>query len=191
MRVITGIARGAVLRTLEGETVRPTTDRMKETIFSAIHFEIPGAQILDLFAGSGQMGIEALSRGARHCVFVDNSRKSSEVEIENLKKTQLFSSARVVTMMAADYLKNVRETFDVIFMDPPYHSIDTGAIMKEAFEKVNEGGCLLCESARDEILPEDLDGAIKVKKYQQGKIKVTLYRKGNEDEYNGGVSGKL
>lgn len=182
MRVVTGTARGIVLEALEGNDVRPTTDRMKETVFSAVHFEIPGARMLDLFSGSGQMGIEALSRGAEYCVFVDNSRKSSELQIRNLKKAHLFEKSRVVTMAAKDYLKNGKEEFGIIFMDPPYHFIDTGDIIKRAFEKVCMGGCLICETSRDEKSLEDIDGCTKIKEYCQGKIKVTIYRKGNVDE---------
>lgn len=177
MRVITGTARGMKLKTVEGLDVRPTTDRMKETVFSAVQFEVPGAHVLDLFAGSGQMGIEALSRGAARCVFVDGDRRSSEVQLENLRKTKLFSNARVVTMTAQSYLASCKENFNIIFMDPPYHSVDTTDIIKTAFELVAEGGCLLCETAVDEQIDDCLPQEIKRRVYRHGKIKITLFRK--------------
>ena len=98
MRVITGSARGRNLITLEGEDVRPTTDRVKEALFSIIQFEIEGRKILDLFSGSGQLGIEALSRGAEKAVFVDSSKKSLEVTKKNLENTKLIEKA--ITMFA-------------------------------------------------------------------------------------------
>ena len=178
MRVITGTARGMKLKTLEGLDVRPTTDRMKETVFSAVQFEVPGSNVLDLYAGSGQMGIEALSRGASRCVFVDGDRRSSQVQIENLRHTKLFDRSRVVTMTAQAYLASCKETFNIIFMDPPYHSDETADIIRTAFAKVEEGGCLLCETASDEdvdsALPEDVERRV----YRHGKIKITLFRKG-------------
>lgn len=104
MRVITGFAKGRKLRTLSGEDVRPTTDRVKEALFSIIQFEIEGRRVLDLFAGSGQLGIEALSRGAASAVFVDSSRDSIEVVRENLNTTQLAQSAQVMQMDSLAFL---------------------------------------------------------------------------------------
>ncbi|MEG2295266.1 MAG: RsmD family RNA methyltransferase, partial [Oscillospiraceae bacterium] len=95
MRVITGIARGKKLQTCVGETTRPTSDMVKGAIFSVIQFEVPGAMVLDLFAGSGQLGIEALSRGAKFCVFVDHLREVQEIIRENLKTTELAQNTRV------------------------------------------------------------------------------------------------
>ena len=101
MRVVTGIARGRVLATVEGLDVRPTSQKVKEAVFSSIQFEVEGARVLDLFCGSGQMGIEALSRGAASCTFVDLDRRSIEVTKRNLTASGLFSLSRVVQM---DYL---------------------------------------------------------------------------------------
>ena len=113
MRVITGTARGRKLNTLEGRDVRPTTDQVKEAMFSIIQFEVEGAAVLDLFAGSGQLGIEALSRGARLAVFVEQNRKAQEMVRQNLLTTKLAEHSRVTAMDAIAYLQGCRDTFDI------------------------------------------------------------------------------
>ena len=123
MRVITGKARGVQLKTPEGMTTRPTTDRVKEALFSIIQFEIPGAKVLDLFGGTGQLGIEALSRGAKSAVFVDAGEPACRLIRENLKRTKLEADARVVRSDYLTYLKNCRETFQIILLDPPYAEV--------------------------------------------------------------------
>ena len=117
MRVITGTARGRVLRTLEGEDVRPTTDRVKEAVFSIIQFEIEGRRVLDLFAGSGQLGIEALSRGAASATFVDMSKDSLSAVKYNLEHTKLGDNAKVVQTDALSFLKLTKDKFDIVFLD--------------------------------------------------------------------------
>ena len=120
MRVITGKARGRILETLKGDDVRPTTDKVKEAVFSAIQFEIEGRHFLDLFAGSGQMGIEALSRGAAHTTFIDKSKLATKVIERNLTVTNLKQSARVYTTDSVEFIRNTSEEFDIIYVDPPY-----------------------------------------------------------------------
>ncbi len=145
MRVITGSARGRRLRTLEGQDVRPTPERVKEAVFSIIQFQIEGRRFLDLFAGSGQMGIEALSRGAREVVFVDARKDSIEIIRENLEKTGLGERGRVVSMDALAFLSQPNGKFDLAFLDPPYRT----GLLAEALEKtaavMNPGGAVLCE----------------------------------------------
>ena len=116
MRVITGSARGRVLRTLEGEDVRPTTDRVKEAIFSIIQFEIEGRQVLDLFAGSGQLGIEALSRGAAYATFTDMNKDAVNIVKQNLLSTGLHRNSAVLQTDAITFLKNSKKKFDIIFI---------------------------------------------------------------------------
>mgnify|MGYP002675531026 CR=1 FL=1 len=116
MRVITGTARGRVLRTLEGEDVRPTTDRVKEAVFSIIQFEIEGRRVLDLFAGSGQLGIEALSRGADSATFVDMSKDSLATVKYNLEHTKLGDRAKVIQTDALSFLKLTKDRFDIVFI---------------------------------------------------------------------------
>ena len=120
MRVIAGSARGRRLKTLEGMDVRPTTDKVKEAIFSAIQFDLPDAAVLDLFAGSGQMGIEALSRGAASVVFVDRSARSLQVTRENLESVQFAEQAQLHQTEAQSFLQSTAMQFDIAILDPPY-----------------------------------------------------------------------
>ena len=119
MRVIAGAARGILLKTPEGLRTRPTAERVKEGLFSAIQFEIPGARVLDLFAGTGQLGIEALSRGAKSSVFVDAGSEACRLVRENLQRTGLTSQAQVVQADYLQFLARCQGPFDIIFLDPP------------------------------------------------------------------------
>ena len=120
MRVITGSARGMVLRTLEGESVRPTTDKVKEAVFSAIQFEIEGRRVLDLFAGSGQLGLEALSRGAASVSFVDSEREAMEVVKRNARTTGFFDKCRYIVSDWRNYIRKAsgKDKYDLVFVDP-------------------------------------------------------------------------
>lgn len=124
MRIITGTARNTPLASLEGDETRPTSERVKEALFSMIQFEIEGRRVLDLFAGSGQLGLEALSRGAAHATFIDNSRKACDIIIDNARRAKLFDKCRVsATDHAAALRGNAgREKYDLVFLDPPYAS---------------------------------------------------------------------
>lgn len=176
MRVITGSLRGKKLITLDGIDVRPTTDKVKEAIFSIIQFDLPGASVLDLFAGSGQLGIEALSRGAKHCVFVDKSRESIAVIKENVESCKLNQSARVLNYDAVEYLKMSPGGFDIALLDPPYEQglIEKSLTLLES--KMADGGLVICEHETGLDLPEEF-GRLKLrKKYRYGKkVSVTLY----------------
>ena len=123
MRVITGSARGVTLKTPDGMQTRPTTDRVKEAMFSIIQFEIPGADVLDLFGGTGQLGIEALSRGAKSATFVDAGEPACRLIRENLKRTRLEQSGKVVRSDYLAYLNRCREKYHIIFLDPPYAEV--------------------------------------------------------------------
>ena len=150
MRIITGSARGIALETLPGEETRPTAERVKEALFSMIQFDIEGRRVLDLFAGSGQLGLEALSRGASHATFIDSSRDAADIILRNAAKTKLKERARVAVMDFAAYLKNGKftESFDIIFLDPPYNT----PCMTEALKLIlysgvlREGGTIVCET---------------------------------------------
>lgn len=123
MRVIAGKARRILLDTPAGLATRPTTDRIKETLFNMINYELPGAAFLDLFAGSGAIGIEALSRGCRRAVFVEQDKKALACIWSNLERTKLASSSQVVAADVFPALSGLAargEAFDIIFMDPPY-----------------------------------------------------------------------
>lgn len=127
MRVISGKARGTKLNTIESIKTRPTLDRVKESLFNIIQSEILDAVVLDLFAGSGALGIEALSRGANKAIFCDNNSDAIKIISENLNKTHLFDKAELYNMdykkmvkLWKDNLKNHNSEFDIIFVDPPY-----------------------------------------------------------------------
>ena len=184
MRVITVTARGRRLETLRGEsTTRPTAERVKEALFSVIQFEIEGRQVLDLFAGSGQLGIEALSRGAAGCVFVDSSRGAAEVIRRNVKAAGLSEQSRVLTQDALGYLQRPGETFDIAFLDPPYASGLLEKALALTVPVMSAGGVILCESDTDTALPETVAACtagepfVLVRTYRYGRVKVWLYRR--------------
>lgn len=177
MRVITGSARGMELRTLEGNDVRPTTDKVKEALFSAIQFEIEGRRILDLFAGSGQLGIEALSRGAESAVFVDADKNAVKIVKENLAKTKLDFKATVAQTDSIAFITMTDRIFDIAFLDPPY---ETGLLQKalsKISDNIAEGGMVICEHPFKEELAEEYGDLRKSKEYKYSKVAVTVYRK--------------
>ncbi len=182
MRVITGSARGKKLITLEGNDVRPTSDMVKEAIFSIVQFELAGAKVLDLFAGSGQLGIEALSRGASLAVFVDSSTDSVKVVRENLKNTGLAQNSRVVAMDSFAYLGGCKDKFDIVFIDPPYSKDIIPQILPKVVEKVNENGIIVCEHDKKDLLPEQAGDFCRFRTYSYGRIALTTYRRRNEEE---------
>ncbi len=189
MRVITGSARGRRLKTLEGVDVRPTADRVKEAIFSVIQFDIEGRMMLDLFAGSGQMGIEALSRGAAKAVFVDSSANAIAVIKENLKSCDLMKSAVVVQSEAKMYLNGCasagKDKFDVVFLDPPYNQGVLQDVLPYVANIMKDSGVIICESSLDDKLPETAENFAISKEYRYGKIKVTFYRVPRQDDDGG------
>lgn len=180
MRVITGTARGRKLKELPGLDTRPTTDRVKEGLFNIIQFDIEGRQVLDLFAGTGQLGIEALSRGAAHCDFVDLNPAAAKVVRENLESTGLAGDAAVHARDFSAFLQSARgRKYDLIFLDPPYAqtALERALELIADIDIVSGNGIIVCESALDKILP-DLDAPYaKGKEYRYGKIKITLYRR--------------
>ena len=178
MRVITGSARGRKLQTLAGESVRPTTDMVKEAMFSIVQFDLDDAHVLDMFCGCGQLGIEALSRGAKSATFVDIARDSIAVTEKNLETTGFRNISKTVLANSLEYLDRTSEIFDIAFLDPPYHA----GIMDDAIERVSphmaDGGIIVCETGEREVLPVDIEGFTS-KRYKYGKIALTVYRKGS------------
>lgn len=178
MRVITGKARGTRLVTVSGnDIVRPTGEKAKEGIFSSIQFDIEGRTILDLFAGSGQLGIEALSRGAKSAVFVDISDVSLKAVKENLNKTGLNDFSEVIKADYSSYLLTSSKKFDIAFLDPPYNSgVLQDALIKTA-NVMSDSGVIICEHPAQTQLPEAVSDFKTAKKYKYGKIHVTIYKK--------------
>ncbi len=179
MRVITGSARGVPLKAPKGMQTRPTMDQVKEALFSAIQFEVEGRRALDLFAGSGQLGIEALSRGAMSAVFVDRQKDACKIVEENLSKTKLADKARVVCADYLSFLATCTEKFNLIFLDPPYVEI----FLENALKKISEidilsdSGIIICERPFEKPLADDFDGLTLAKNYRYGKTAVTIFRK--------------
>ena len=187
MRIITGSARGIALATLEGENTRPTADRTKEALFSMIQFDIEGRRCLDLFAGSGQLGLEALSRGAEHCVFIDEAREAVEIVLANAKKTKLFDRCRISTGSFASFLKNAagKESFDIIFLDPPYalgYIPEALSLIAEG-ELLRAGGRIVCESDNGTAPVKKKD--IKSEEYHNARVMEQVFGGNSElsDKY--------
>lgn len=179
MRVITGKARGVNLKTPDGMATRPTADRVKEALFSVINFDIPGANVLDLFGGTGQLGIEALSRGANYATFVDESDKACLLIKENLRRTKLEQQGKVVRSDYLSFLRNNKGQYDIIFLDPPYAEVFLENALKciTEIDILRSGGIIVCERPLDKELPWQYSGYSRSKDYKYGKTLITLYRK--------------
>lgn len=182
MRVITGSARGRKLITVEGtDVVRPTTDRVKEAIFSAIQFEIEGSTVLDLFAGSGQLGIEALSRGAKECYFVDSAAVSIKTVRENVKSTGFTDRAHIANMPFSAFLKSTKARFDVALLDPPYNYRLVQKALPPLAESMSERGVIVCEHEKECVLPHNVGEFELVKLLRHGSISLSIYRRRSAD----------
>lgn len=179
MRVITGKAKGVSLKTPDGMATRPTTDRVKEAMFSIIQFDIPTASVLDLFGGTGQLGIEALSRDAKQAVFVDEKDNACRLIRENLRRTKLEGQGRVVRSDYAAFLRNCKEKFDIIFLDPPYAEVFLENSLKiiTEIDILHSGGIIVAERPLGKELPWEFDGFTRSKDYKYGKTLITIYRK--------------
>ena len=179
MRVITGKARGVQLKTPEGMLTRPTADRVKEALFSIINFDLPGAAVLDLFGGTGQLGIEALSRGANSAVFVDQREDACKIIRENLRRTKLESQGRVVRSDYLDYLRRSKEKFDIILLDPPYAEVFLENALKciTEIDILKTDGIIVAERPVEKELPFEFEGFTRSKDYNYGKTLLTIYRK--------------
>ncbi len=162
--------------------MRPTSDKVKEALFSAVQFDVPGSAVLDLFSGSGQLGIEALSRGAKSCVFVDSSRASLDVTRENVFAAGFKNSATVMSSDSIDYLRMCRQTFDLAFLDPPYNKGLIEKAMPLLCGRMSERGIAVCEHERGLELPESFGSLRKHKTYRYGKTEVTIFRTGTEED---------
>ena len=190
MRVSTGSAKGKKLKTLEGDATRPTSERIKGAIFSSIQFEIEDRAVLDLFAGSGQMGIEALSRGARRAFFVDSSREAMEIVRDNLSACGFADKSKYLVSDFRNYIRKAsgREVFDLVFIDPPYK--DKTAL--SALDQLRRGGMLsagaiVCLEAGEEFTgeEEELSDFEVIKNTAYGKksfVLIAIY-KPEESEY--------
>lgn len=178
MRIIAGTKRGKALLSPKGDGVRPTTNMVKESVFNILQFGIEGRRFLDLFAGSGQMGLEALSRGAREAVFVDSSRESARLIEKNIAAAGFEDRSRVMAADFEGYLKTARDSFDIAYIDPPYRDGLMERALELTAERMAPGGVILCEHGSKEILPERAGEFIKRRVYRYGRTCVTAYRAG-------------
>ena len=190
MRIITGKARGTKLQTLAGEATRPTAERTKEAIFSMINFDIAGARVLDLFAGSGQLGLEALSRGAKSAVLNDSSREAASIIRANAEKTRLVDSCEILSTDWQPVLRRFagRETFGLVFLDPPYAGGFLPKVLGKMIEwdLLSDGAVIVCESANEEDVfdgNEELKNQFTVRRVARyGAACVTILEKGGSEE---------
>ena len=182
MRVITGTARGRKLIAPEGLDVRPTKDSVKEAIFSAIQFEIEGSTVLDLFAGSGQLGIEAVSRGAKKAYLVDSSQTSIKYIKENVAHVGFEKECEIINMPNSAFLRTTDDRFDIALLDPPYEKSLIQRSLPSLTEKMKDNGVIICEHEPGCRLPEEINGFVITKSKKYGKSCLTFYRKPQADE---------
>jgi 16S rRNA (guanine(966)-N(2))-methyltransferase RsmD len=177
MRIITGAFRGRRLASPKDLSVRPTSDKVKEAIFSMISQDIDQSIVLDLFAGTGSLGLEALSRGAKHCYFIDSDRESVKLIKSNIEHCKADNQS---TLFVGDFkyaMSKIKEPIDLAFLDPPYES----KILDEALIKVGEigfmapGGLVVTEHGPKKIMPETIGSLEKIKEKKYGHVHVTLY----------------
>ncbi len=183
LRIITGKAKGKRIETLEGEATRPTSERIKEALFSSIQFDIEGRRVLDLFAGSGQLGLEALSRGAVSASFVDSEREAMEIVKRNARTTGFFDACRYLVSDWRNYIRKAsgKDKYDLVFVDPPYSM----ECCRDAAQRLAESGLLatgalvVLESGTEEFDPAQISGFEVMKSTHYGKktfLNVLLYR---------------
>lgn len=183
MRIITGSARGTRLETLDGEEItRPTPERIKEAVFNMLAFDLEGRRVLDLFAGCGQMALEALSRGAASAVLCDNNRQAIEIIKRNAQKTKLIGQTRIVNSDYKAFIRSAegKEQFDIIILDPPYDS----NMVQDAIDRIlraglaSERAIFVCES--DKTAPFKGEGLTLHRHNRYGRIYVTVLLNGEE-----------
>ncbi|MGI6716991.1 MAG: 16S rRNA (guanine(966)-N(2))-methyltransferase RsmD [Eubacteriales bacterium] len=176
MRIITGIARGTRLVTLEGEHTRPTTEKVKEAIFSAIQFDIFDRNVLDLFGGSGQLALEALSRGAKKATIVDNDRGAVEIIKQNAQKTKLMDKCIILNNDWKDFLKRTKDKFSLIFLDPPYKAGFIDEVLERIYaaDILAEDAIIVCESGVEGIPVSP--NVKECRTYRYGRVHITILR---------------
>ena len=183
IRVIAGVCKGRLLKTPPNWPGRPTADRVKEALFNILSPVLPGSKFLDLFAGSGNVGIEALSRGAESVFFVEQDRRAVKAIFENLSALSLKNGARVLpadVFAAIKRLARAGECFDLIFLDPPYER----HLERPALEKIagsgllKPGGIIIAESSKREVLPSRIDSLVLVRQEKYGDTMLTFFREG-------------
>jgi len=182
MRVISGTARGRRLREPAGIEIRPTTDKVKEAVFNIVQFDVEGRRVLDLFAGTGQLGVEALSRGAASAVFVDSAPQAVKLVKQNLEICGFSDRAQVIHADSVGYLAH-SDAFDLVFVDPPYDAdlLDRALFSIFQFDILRRNGIMICESRADRRIGEVPAPYRIVKQYRYGQVKLTLITRDAEE----------
>ena len=183
LRIITGTAKGKKIETLEGEATRPTSERIKEAVFSSIQFDIEDRRVLDLFAGSGQLGLEALSRGAASATFIDASREAIDIVKKNAKTTGFFDVCRYNVSDWRNYIRKAsgRDRYDLVFVDPPYAMECCSDALKRLSEAdlLEKGAIVVLESGTEDVRPEEHTAFDVIKSTHYGKktfVNILLYK---------------
>ena len=157
IKIIAGKNRGNILKTKDGITTRPTLNRIRENIFNIIRDKVPGAKVLDVFAGSGAIGIESLSRGALEATFIELDKEAYRILKENILKTDNISSAKIFNGDYRNFLKRCKENYDIIYIDPPYHLNAYNEVLELIGSNalLNDNGIIILEAKKDTLLPEE------------------------------------
>lgn len=187
LRVISGKARGLKLDAPKNQDVRPTTDRVKESLFNMINSYIMDSNILDLFAGTGSLGIECLSRGAKNCVFVDKSKDSINIVRSNVKKARVENESTILNVDFKDAVKRLstqNQKFDVIFMDPPYYENMFIECLKsiDKFNLLDEDGIIVVEHDTKDLFEDSIGRLNKSREKKYGNTTLTFYKLEEQDE---------
>lgn len=183
MRVIAGTARGRRLKELEGMDTRPTTDKVKESMFNILQFDLEGRRVLDLFAGTGQLGIEALSRGAAFAAFVERRPDAVRLIRENLAATEFTGQARVVQGDSQEFLAGLREKFDIILLDPPYEAGLLEPVLERiaGFDILSPHGIIVAEHPAGNTMPELPAPYVLYRTYRYGRIALTIWHRAGDE----------
>lgn len=175
MRIISGQFKGRKLKTLDGMNTRPTADRVKESLFNILGSRVYDANVLDLFAGSGSLGLEALSRGAVNCVFVDSSKAAINIVEENIKLCRQEKNSRLINKDYMEALKLINEKFDIIFVDPPYSKGIELVVLDKAKNILAENGVMIVETDQTDIPPDEIDRLVKYDSRKYGRTIISFY----------------
>jgi 16S rRNA (guanine966-N2)-methyltransferase len=196
MRIITGIAKGRKIKAPSGMDTRPTLDRVKESIFDILACKIEGKNILDLFAGTGNLGLEAISRGANKCVFVENNRDTYKILQENVtslgfqKECELYNRDSFTSLK---FFHNNNNTFDIIFLDPPYGKgyIEKAISVIDGEDLLNDDGIIVCEYDEKDLIPDTVGKIRSYRTEKYGRVKISLFTQGGDHDKNSSISGEF
>ncbi|MCL1914378.1 MAG: 16S rRNA (guanine(966)-N(2))-methyltransferase RsmD [Eubacteriaceae bacterium] len=183
LRVISGELRGLALFSVKGDSVRPTSAYLRESIFNIISGDLPGAKFLDLYSGTGAVAIEAVSRGARHATLVENSATSVQAIIRNVEKTKKEQNFTLVKSDVAKFLHKTKDCYDIIFIDPPYVNKDSNLLIETIINRhiINENGLILLEQNSKTQVPSMIQGFENYRKKNHSASTVHFYRQLSEN----------